>query len=263
MAYSELSNPNNSHQLGLNDLASNIKIYLFDVQANRNILVRCLRKLLQNHSLVKIFQGCSGDAMTLQNKYGITLKSVFDTSVAHKMLHHSEKSDLYYLYENYVGETTNRMKKDIKKQYINNPRLWTTRPLSDHLIYYAAFDVYALIRIYYAMLPKIDPLTYNIIFRESNSIAAYSVSRFELSYKNNPNSSNFSNPSNDQTKRPNFNYFYRPFYYTNHYKYHHHPNHFNLPNYYHQKYKKFQHNEEESVPKRLDSKNIRSKSRSK
>jgi len=203
MAYSDVDLDDIT--LGIYDLASSIKVFLFDVQENRNILVNCLRRLFQNDAIVKIFQGCSGDANTLYSKYGILLKSVFDTAVAHKLTQNSEKCDLYFLYEHYVGETTNRMKKDIKKQYIGNPRLWTTRPLSDLLIYYAAFDAYALIRIYYAMLPQIDPQNYTMILRESNNIAEGATRRFVATFGHEVVNSNVFEPPNNHINRSNFN----------------------------------------------------------
>ncbi|XP_053200807.1 uncharacterized protein LOC128385900 [Panonychus citri] len=153
------------------DIANSIKIYLFDVQADVDLMYIALKKLLKAEKITKIFQGCSSDATALYNRYKIITASVFDTVIAHRHLNEGAKSDLYYLYEYYVGEGTNRMKKDIKKKYIFNPRLWTTRPLTELLTYYAAFDVYALIRIYYKLKNQIDEKTYKEIWDKSSATA--------------------------------------------------------------------------------------------
>ena len=70
MAYSDVDLDDIT--LGIYDLASSIKVFLFDVQENRNILVNCLRRLFQNDAIVKIFQGCSGDSIFAVQSIGIT-----------------------------------------------------------------------------------------------------------------------------------------------------------------------------------------------
>lgn len=174
MAFVEDLPPNFTDQ----DVANSIRIYLFDVQHDERLAALSLRKILAAKHITKIFQGCSSDAGALYNHYKIVLHSVFDTVIAHRQLHEGTKSDLYYLYEFYVGEVTNRMKKDIKKKYISNPELWTTRPLTELLTYYAAFDVYALIRIYFKLKSLIDEKTYESIYNSSNGSSFGAIRRY-------------------------------------------------------------------------------------
>ncbi|RWS11800.1 uncharacterized protein B4U79_14406 [Dinothrombium tinctorium] len=159
------------------DITPYIKIYLFDVHINRGLLPVCLKRLFQAPFVMKVFQGCSADSTSLYMKHNISLNNVFDTVIAHRYLNNGGKADLYSLYEHYVGEQANRMKKDIKKQYINNPRLWAQRPLNELLTYYAAFDVFSLIRVYFAMLPKISEDGIKIITRKSNNASSYAARR--------------------------------------------------------------------------------------
>ncbi|RWS30524.1 uncharacterized protein B4U80_05095 [Leptotrombidium deliense] len=159
------------------DITPHIRVYLFDVYQRRELLPFCLKRLLQAPFVTKIFQGCSADSTSLYMKHKISLRNVFDTVIAHRYLNNGGKADLYSLYEHYVGEQANRMKRDIKKQYIGNPRLWATRPLTENLKYYAAFDVFSLIRVYFAMIPKINKEGMETITRKSNKLSVNSAHR--------------------------------------------------------------------------------------
>lgn len=168
----------------LPDLRPYIRIFLVDVQENPEIMTRCLKHIFESPNHLKIFQGCATDSRALFQNYNIRLKCVFDTVISHQLLRQDDiKSDLYYLYETYVKDSTSRLKKDIKKLYIRTPTLWATRPLTNILIYYAAFDVYALLRIHNAMLIEIQKDGYPNVIEKFNDVVMRSNKVASMSHE--------------------------------------------------------------------------------
>ena len=154
------------------------QIYLFDVWSNPNLVDLCLKRLLESNKIKKVFHGCEDDSYALHRDFGVVLNNFIDTQAAHTVIttmsNETERTDcdnlringqqaeaigLNGLFELYGGFGSNPLKAVVKKRYVGNSHYWCYRPLTEEMIYYAAYDVYVLLGIYIKMssfISKID-----------------------------------------------------------------------------------------------------------
>ena len=160
------------------------KICIFDVLLNQDFLNSCLKQLLASEKVIKVIHDVRNDSSCLNNKYGITITNTFDTQVAHSIIQQQNTGRPAYkakyvslnnLCELYAGVNceANPKKDQMKKIYRKDQKYWSHRPLTEEMIFYAAFDVYALVpEVYNSMsksiraeyLPLLKQLNYEAIF---------------------------------------------------------------------------------------------------
>lgn len=158
------------------------KTYIFDVLVNPDFLANGLRTLCESEAVVKVIHDVRNDSAALFFQHQITLRNVFDTQIGHSVIqqqntgrpaYKSKYVSLNTLCELYGGPTVNVKKDQMKKAYRRDPKFWSHRPLTDEMIYYAAFDVFALIPdVYQNMVkgikpeyvPLLEQLNYEAIF---------------------------------------------------------------------------------------------------
>ncbi|XP_022107255.1 uncharacterized protein LOC110988236 [Acanthaster planci] len=122
--------------------------FIFDVLywSNRDFKTSKLKHLLESERVLKVVHDCRGDSAVLE-RYGITLRNVFDTAVAHTTI--MEQSNVGYtpppnftrLCEVFGRFTPQRNSKVV---YQGNRNFWAKRPLTDNMIDHAASDVMGL-----------------------------------------------------------------------------------------------------------------------
>jgi len=161
------------------------KIFIFDVWSNPNLVDLCLKQLLESNDIKKVFHGCEDDSYALHRDFGVVLSNFIDTQAAHTVINcinnsgsgqQSEAIGLNGLFELYGGYGCNPLKAVVKKRYVGNSHYWCNRPLSEEMIYYAAYDVYVLLGIYIKMYSYISQISGQNAkyFEELNRKAAFS-----------------------------------------------------------------------------------------
>jgi len=168
------------------------KIFIFDVWSNPNLVDMCLKHLLESKKIKKVFHGCEDDSYALYRDFGVILNNFIDTQAAHIVINsisndfncdnnnrsngqQSEAIGLNGLFELYGGYGSNPLKAVVKKRYVGNSHYWCFRPLTEEMIYYAAYDVYVLLGIYLKMCPHISQIEgqNEIILHDFNMRSAF------------------------------------------------------------------------------------------
>jgi hypothetical protein len=111
-----------------------------------------LRNILQDESIIKVLHCCYGDAAAFFVEYNISLKGVFDTSVADSLLmgrKHNIARRLDKVAIDYLGSDAVEMQ--YKGVIEHSPDLWYRRPLTMKLFTYAYEDVVPCNRLYIAL----------------------------------------------------------------------------------------------------------------
>jgi len=110
-----------------------------------------LKAAFESSDVVKIMHDCREDSAALFNQYGVNLRSVYDTQVAHRLLRPLETNlSFAYLIEQHLGDTEPEYCKEIKLQ-MGEGQLWRQRPLSENVVRYAIHGVYHLLPLYHAL----------------------------------------------------------------------------------------------------------------
>ncbi len=152
------------------------KIFIFDVLSNPNLVNMCLKHLLESNKIKKVFHGCEDDSYALYRDFGIVLNNFIDTQAAHIVINsisnedncdnnirtngqQSEAIGLNGLFQLYGGYGSNPLKAVVKKRYVGNSNYWCYRPMTEEMVYYAAYDVYVLLGIYSKMCALIAQIT--------------------------------------------------------------------------------------------------------
>lgn len=104
--------------------------------------LECVKKILKNKKIKKVFHSCKQDLEVLSIMFGILPSNIFDTQIAAQFLGFEITPSYNKLVEKYLGLTVS---KDL--QFSN----WQSRPLSDVQIKYAIDDVVHLYQIYLVM----------------------------------------------------------------------------------------------------------------
>ncbi|CAG2233182.1 EGL [Mytilus edulis] len=130
------------------------KVYLFDIASNKDLFRNGkLKEILQSENLVKVIHSCSGDSAALYHQFGVRLKNVFDTQVAHLVISENKGrrlppsmklSDVCQMYSDDAQPLEQKDKVKIRWTK-EDGELWARRPLTTEMIEYASNDVTALI----------------------------------------------------------------------------------------------------------------------
>ncbi|XP_050412143.2 ribonuclease D [Patella vulgata] len=149
-------------------------VFLFDIHKEKRMFQDGgLKQLLESNHVRKVFHACSGDSEALKHQFGVSLRNVFDTQVAHMvileqqgrlippMLKLAEICEIY-------GMNKMEAKTDMQKKWNKTvPDYWERRPLTQEMTDYACKDVTILIPgIYEKQLRKLKLVDAMDLFRE-------------------------------------------------------------------------------------------------
>ena len=151
-------------------------IYLFDFyvdHSDRLELIQCLRYLMQNINITKVFHDSRQDVFQL-NKLGIdNIASLVDTQVLYQMNQELKKSQekrigLGPLLRMYGYD--HKLKEQVHREMEEGKIDWSKRPLDKRLTKYAAEDVSYLIQLYQKLEEERQQLTQEIYKAYSTSL---------------------------------------------------------------------------------------------
>eukprot|EP01066_Platyproteum_vivax_P021227 Platyproteum_vivax@DN9252_c0_g1_i1.p1 len=124
-------------------IATKNGVFLFDCL--RDGVLKQLAPILQNPHLVKVMHDCREDSSALYNQFGIQLKNIYDTQVAHKILLEREQYPGIQISLNDLLLKTlkisNLKKTPTDGKMDHDSNLWFYRPINQDLIEYAIQDV--------------------------------------------------------------------------------------------------------------------------
>lgn len=155
------------------------KICIFDALLNTDLLTDSLRPLFESEKVTKVIHDVRNDSSCLYSCHGVALTNIFDTQVAHSIIQQQNTGRPAYkakyislnnLCELYAGvESSNHPKKEqMKKIYRKDQKYWSHRPLTEEMIFHAAFDVYALIPDVYNSMSKAIRSEYLPLLKQLN-----------------------------------------------------------------------------------------------
>lgn len=166
------SGPMTLLQLGTGDG----QIYLFDLVACRELITDGgLREILESTDVVKVVHDCRNDSAALYHQFGVSMQNVFDTQAAHAVIQLQQTGKPVHKVKNVSLNTVCRMyggpinpkKEQMKKLYRRDQKFWSRRPLTDDMILYAAYDIWALVpTVYEAMRAQMLEDDANQLFRQ-------------------------------------------------------------------------------------------------
>ncbi|ODM94483.1 Exonuclease 3'-5' domain-containing protein 1, partial [Orchesella cincta] len=162
-------------------------VFIFDVLTQPGLIETrensVLGKLLCSETgIVKVMHDCRNDSVNLFRQFGIRLRNVFDTQVAHIVIQmgangeeteevaskpsNSKNISLNNLCSVY-GTVCNPFKDKVKSVYRHDQKYWSRRPLTKQMIAYASCDVMCLVpSIYETLRAKIAGSDSDALFTE-------------------------------------------------------------------------------------------------
>lgn len=165
---------------------SRTNVVVFDVFLNPNLIESGLKKLLESEKIIKIGHDVRVNSVSLYKSFGITLKNVFDTQVAHLILQQQTMGRPAYKPTKYISFFTlcnvydglnlnPKMKDRLHKLYKKDYKYWKNRPLNEEMLQFAVTEVYALYPFVYEKIrsqirPEYGPLFKQLVYE---SVFAY------------------------------------------------------------------------------------------
>lgn len=148
------------------------EVFLFDVQSAPQLFTEGhLRDILEAEHITKVMHDCRNDSAALFFQFGIKLQNVFDTQAAHATLQQQDVGKPVHKVKNVslgtlctlYGGPANPRRDQVKSLYRRDQKFWSRRPLSEDMIFHAAFDVFCLLPGVYgalqgALRPESEPL---------------------------------------------------------------------------------------------------------
>jgi len=143
-------------------IATETNVFLFDVQTLGSSLFSCgLKAILEYHAPSKIFYDCRRDSDALFHQFDIRLKGVLDaalTEIFFRMVNgmgnprylkgYKKCVETYLIIDNpYFGA----LKSQVSSMMSSDTNFWEMRPLPKEVLDYAAFDVYYLRHLHFAL----------------------------------------------------------------------------------------------------------------
>ncbi|KAG8178588.1 hypothetical protein JTE90_021008 [Oedothorax gibbosus] len=129
-------------------------IYLFDLQSCPQLIEEGgLKGVLESSEVLKVSHDCRNDSGALYHQFGVILSNIFDTQAAHAVLQQQDAGKPVYKVKNIslntlcstYGGPVNPRKDQMKSLYRRDQKFWSRRPLTDDMIFHAAFDVFCLL----------------------------------------------------------------------------------------------------------------------
>ncbi|KAK8771260.1 hypothetical protein V5799_025496 [Amblyomma americanum] len=134
-------------------------------------MLRGVRVITKWYGCVQVMHDCRNDSAALFFQFGIKLQNVFDTQAAHAALQQQDLGKPVHKVKNVslgtlcalYGGPTNPRRDQVKSLYRRDQKFWSRRPLSEDMVFHAAFDVFCLLPSVYAALrgalrPESEPL---------------------------------------------------------------------------------------------------------
>lgn len=118
-------------------LATKNNLYIIDPLAKIDISPIC--QLIENNDIEKVMHSVSYDVRCLKREWGVKINNLFDPAIAALFLG-IKKTGLASVIEETLGVNINKSKKLQRSD-------WTTRPLTEESLLYAANDVAHLINL--------------------------------------------------------------------------------------------------------------------
>lgn len=148
------------------------EVFLFDVQSSPQLFNEGrLRDLLEATHITKVMHDCRNDSAALFFQFGVKLQNVFDTQAAHAALQQQDLGKPVHKVKNVslgtlcalYGGPANPRRDQVKSLYRRDQKFWSRRPLSEDMVFHAAFDVFCLLPAVYgalrgALRPPSEPL---------------------------------------------------------------------------------------------------------
>ncbi|XP_064486922.1 egalitarian protein homolog [Ornithodoros turicata] len=137
------------------------EVYIFDLQSTPQLMNEGkLKDLLESTNVVKVMHDCRNDSVALAQQFGIQLRNVFDTQAAHAVLQQQDAGRPVHKVKNVslntlcalYGGPQNPRKEQMKSLYRRDQKFWSRRPLTEDMVFHAAFDVHCLLPIVYDAL---------------------------------------------------------------------------------------------------------------
>ena len=134
-------------------LGDKSRCFLFDVldKSKQDPMICFLRDILESDSVLKIIHDCRMDSDALHHLLDIKLANVHDTSCWHGQLTGNSDVNLNDLLRG------NGLMPNIVRDsgiYESNPSFWTTRPLTERMIIWAAGDVHLMFKVHARQVTK-------------------------------------------------------------------------------------------------------------
>lgn len=139
------------------------QVYIFDVFSNPNLIDEGgLKEILESEHILKVAHDCRNDSAALYHQHSVLLRKVFDTQAAHAVLQQQDSGKPVYKVKavslntlcGFHGAPTNPKKEQMKNLYRKDQKFWSRRPLTEDMIFHAAFDVYCLVPTVFNSLKK-------------------------------------------------------------------------------------------------------------
>lgn len=148
------------------------EVFLFDVQSTPQLFDEGkLKDILESQTIVKVVHDCRNDSAALFYQFGIRLQNVFDTQAAHATLQQQDQGKPVHKVKNVslgtlcglYGGPPNPRREQVKSLYRRDQKFWSRRPLSEDMVFHAAFDVFCLLPAVHdalrgAIKPEFGPL---------------------------------------------------------------------------------------------------------
>lgn len=144
-------------------ISTNEKTFIIDTLSNPKEILK-LTDIFLDSNITKIFHGCVNDTQWLQRDFNMLCVNVFDTQLAAKSLK-IQKLGLNSLWEKYCEVQMSSENK--KKLQLSD---WSSRPLSQEQIEYAALDSFFLIYLMKVMIQELNDKELVKIRKETNKI---------------------------------------------------------------------------------------------
>lgn len=151
----------------------NEDIFLFDLLSCPQMMVEGnLRDILECKTITKVAHDCRNDSGALYFQFEIKLENVFDTQAAHAVLQQQDANKPVYKVKNVslntlcsmYGGPINPHKDQMKNLYRRDQKFWSRRPLTDDMIFHAAFDVVCLLpNVYHNIKGKLLPESMDLL----------------------------------------------------------------------------------------------------
>ncbi|CAL1267152.1 unnamed protein product [Larinioides sclopetarius] len=131
-----------------------------------------LKDLLESEEVLKVAHDCRNDSGALYHQFGVVLANVFDTQAAHAVLQQQDAGKPVYKVKNIslntlcstYGGPVNPRKDQMKSLYRRDQKFWSRRPLTEDMIFHAAFDVFCLLpTVYYNIKSLLRPESFPML----------------------------------------------------------------------------------------------------
>lgn len=145
-------------------LAFKDQILVIDVlnKPKESRVIAALKSVLEDPSILKIIHDCRMDSDALMHHFDITLRGVWDTSVAHDVLTDTEDANLDDILTFYKLKPNSKRDRIVYKHF---QRFWETRPLTKQMIEWVSGDLASILLVQKKQMDRIRKTQKNCVDR--------------------------------------------------------------------------------------------------